>query len=560
MSLIASYIKDRLADLDLEQQKDFASKLHTLLERVEPVSFATVQPKLSKLLAGEEEGERYFFGKPKRLEVLAQILGVKVEDLAKVYEVSSKGIALVLDPRLSADVARFLREQEPCAEGRYRCVVVDVVDRAKPEEIRNRLKDAVRRERNAWVVTNTVNDQDAAFFGGAEIRTTTVKKVPRGWSLVELSDLVPIPPPREPRFWDDEGNPLALDETVTKMALHRDPACGEYYRRKIGERQNRYGCEESLLLSFPEHERRGVFLWVELWERGGGEIVKMAKDAKENGEQPTYPLHYVVGDLCSIGRPTRWDGETCLFWKERTIYVVGPKADEVAQRLAPSHVVEVLDWDGPVRDALAGRNWRVWWSPGKRAGSFCALSSLALAVFEQFKGLVEGVCFRDGMLRRLIDYQQDESRAIRSRFEGIEGSPIPTLVDEEKCRGELVRALARPMASSWGSTHLVLRQIAQGELTPMRCDSPVVLDAMVNLGAGNYARVVIIRYREDPTESLEFTSLTSSYSPDLWGYRHNSIRWELDGGDVHVWIEILVDRWLEGSRLQGRARREAEHD
>lgn len=160
----------------------------------------TVSSRLSSI--DTDDGWRYFRDTPERVKVLAERLGTTVEELDRV----AAHPAIYVDPDVGAEPRKAIERAEQLG----RLVVEEVlVDLKSVDGLRDSIARLKARRGALLVLAATTPERD---FEVAGVAHTHIEKVPRGWRLSGLPELLPIPPRPERRTHDASGAPLMQAE------------------------------------------------------------------------------------------------------------------------------------------------------------------------------------------------------------------------------------------------------------------------------------------------------------------------------------------------------------
>lgn len=472
-TLFAQRVRERMTEIGLGQQKELASALADATGD----ATSTCTAKLSKLLHDEREGRAWLDAD--RMPALAAALKVDEGTLRSWLDDSDERVELVLDPRLPPQAQSYLRERAD----RVRCVVVDgPTARLEPKQVDGWIRDEAKKLRRPLVVLHdTYATGSAAFFAGAELRTTTVQHHPRGWVLSAAPDLIPLPEPPPPKLVADDGrllipckaltshNHRVRDETPTFPLADALP----YLARARVER-----LDIVLHDGQPLSERLS-------WGHSRREVRDRLVDPWKNRE-PTVTQIWMRGDR---------------------FFASGPDAGALRGLFAPyhpeagCHVFELPDW---IEAERARRNpWRregEWWErvratlEGDFGVSFDAFTTFARE---------EAMKAEDELTRLLFDTELGGAR-------------------------EAILALAkRPIA---GSDHLPLLLVALSE-APLLAQSRAraeVLHVIGDVGAGWLLELRVLRFENEQGTALRLDNgwhdggdvrvrLTTRYVEELEG-------------------------------------------
>jgi len=555
MSMLSRFIAAHIKATAV-QKKDFASRFFDdLLKRVgeeRAGKWETVQPKLSKFLKGDVEGERHFMDDAERLRSLAHVVGESEERLLALGAVRT----LVLDPRLPQDARAYLKAASVLPEAGHDCVEVDASDIAlssrRPEdrsELRSALRARAEENHGSIVVLHDLDDR--LFFEGGQIEVTTLTQRPLGWVLSSNAALVQLPSPPAPALYDRDTGPLVpapeliesvraalkcLNERYSREPVPETPFSSEQLRRMEPRRQkaDAIGAELTFRVSdlAPWLSKRngidpGTVTWSirsERWEREEGTL-RPEELAKRCFEAVTSaPVQTLV-----------WNHGERLF-------ATGPQAEAVGSMLAPHHDVGVPRCFDPWRTALAAWNpWRTL--PPSGWGHTKGPDGLS----ERWRALADEINQEIGV------QLGDVIELWRSMHAPEPLPPTPWTVrfdedEEARCRQCLVELIARPFSLDLSGAHILfrLRLASEATLLPLPRGARDRCHFLANLGAGHLLRVRVLAYpTEEPMEIFVVRQVRDR--------RFDSA--QLDGGDVHVFLEGLDDALLEASPMPAIKRR-----
>jgi hypothetical protein len=274
----------------------------------------------SKLLNGNEEGITYYYAEsePARLEALAAALGTTIE-IQERRSASARHRTLVLDPRLPDELVAFLVQQQQDPAAMY-TVSRPPAGHADPAMA---IKAAMLDAEQPLAVLLPDGIVDA--FRLTDLEVTTAEAVPRGYTLARHPDLVPIPPPRPLRLFDEDDQPLIpivadVTERDVYQATHYGSGTSDQLRiLEVLRRATAEGETAALAL-------RDAITWF-TW-RGGLHGNSGYGSSREVVclDGPRITLRDVLG---LAGEQTR------VWAAARRIYAVGPLAARLGETLAP---------------------------------------------------------------------------------------------------------------------------------------------------------------------------------------------------------------------------------
>ncbi|MBI4917066.1 MAG: hypothetical protein HY825_14585 [Acidobacteria bacterium] len=502
------------------QQKDLAAAWHTA---VGTGAFATYEPKLTKLLKGDDEGFKFVLDGDEarvRREALAAVLGREPEGLRAALESARQRRTLILDPRLPPNQRQFFLDQQRL--GGYLCVEPNGGSGGSREALR----DLARESRNPCVVV--ADGRDAEFLRGAGLPWSTVSPASPGFRLPDLPEVVV--PPRAARELDDDGTPMLLAPTVEQdVRKHLGDAARGLYA------QHYPAHERSPLVSYVERADQDgspvTFPLPKLIAHWGGrkpaatELVPWALD-RATGKRPDPAPHWVYPRASPPAYIWEHGGAVCALGAE------GSKALETIAAHLPDRIRDVTaDFDvlvEAVRRVAAGLN--PW---GRSAGPDTDLST-ELHTFEAVTGIALAIGpdqVRAAMAAGFPRNERPHSGPLLSMHRSAE--------DDARLLAVIAELLARKFELLEQQAFWVFRLQALLAADLVHIDStPSAFAAVAHLGAGHLLRV------------------------DLWQYEHeepHSVRLiaeALDGGNVRLVLTSLsFDSLLEGTFLRAAARR-----
>lgn len=509
-TLFAQRVRDRMKEIGLEQQKVLAAALADATGD----ATTTCPGKLSKLFNGEAEGRAWIEGRGQRAERLPALASIIQVDEAVVrawLDESDQRWELVLDPRLPTQAQSYLRER---ADG-VRCVVADgPAARLDPKEIDVWIRDEAKKLRRPLVVLHEGHEsRSAAFFAGAELRTTTVQQHPRGWILRAEPDLVRVPDPPPPKLIDDKGRLLVPCGALT--AGHQRER-GDTPTFPLAEAlphivRARVQRPDELLYEGPLRRRPG-------WD-GGAHAWAGAAALDVERQRP----HTELVDPWKKKKHDSTSSPTRVWARGDRFFAIGPEADALRGLFAPHHpdagchVFELPDW---IESERTGRNpWRregEWWERvAATLEDDFGVSPDAFAAFA-----------RDDAMRATDD--EERSRLLLGAEHGA-------------ARDQILALATRPVT---GSHHLPLWLLALSEapLLELRRAQAEALHVLGDVGAGRLLELRVFRFEGEAATPLRLE--------EGW----------FDGGDVRLQLTPRYDASLEGSARPARARRNDHHD
>jgi hypothetical protein len=538
MSSFARWVQDTLDTLKITN-KDLATAFHDehtkIVGKANRLSWETIEPKVSKLLSGDEEGERFFFKDEERAKALAKALRVSAKELRSAHETSVAKTTLVLDPRLDKKVSDFLVKQSETPSSRYVCVQVSPLE----NDFRTPLRDAAKKEHDAWVVY--ADYRDIEFFKGADVRTTGYDKVPRGFALDELPDLVEIPPPAPPRLFDDDGTPMVPIDGLRKLFLDMKTDFHSRGQSPI----------EELLRKAAAAESEGETATFRLPDVGNAVEQAMADGhARLSVGKPSEISLAVLEEKAVLEGRDNWDRKVVKthFWTDaREVFAIGALRKHLETICAPHHKLNCPPWFEMLKKSFESVNpWPfVVADTADRNRDEIATLNEPLELLRSLKEKT-GVAF-DQAAKEWCSKRYHAVPEIREKAVTV----VPVNEKEAaKNRKGLAGLLKRDFAIKPSQDYVLwtLRVAAEAPLMAFPTNAPTTLHVVADLGAGNAVRIMIEEYKRSPAQTITVVN-TSSGQP------------ELDGGDIHVWLWFDHHFALEGSTWPGllnRRKREEE--
>ncbi len=523
-----------------------------------------IQPKLTKLLEGELEGERFFFEEAARLAALAVAVRLTESELLALRGVRT----LVLDPLLLPATRDYFVSRATVPDARHHCIVV-LVEGDEPRPIsgdlgaplhappgqRERLRDALRAAvaENPGCIVVLASKDDRAYYegartiGGAKIDVTGVRPHPRGYVLVAAPELVPPPPPPPPRLFDHDGTPMVPSTEFAEEArkvVGENPAYG--HRPREPESALRLDGEQSSVIAkrlawAAEQETEPIFRIDEIgpWlvrqdgDREPAPITWVSNRradswSRDSGRGSELALHCFDAVAGEVRRTLVWGhgGE---------VFALGPRAARVAEVLAPHHAVKTPECLTEWRTGLGTRNpWLARRRPAKEeenAGWWPGFCKRA----ERECGIDPHLVFDRWLARVNHEERKPDTWTVTKADDAIDAA-----------RARLRELMGRAFALALRDVAILFRLELASEAPLVRLPTtpPDELHVVAHVGGGHVLRVRTMRF---PAESpVPLTVLTP-----------NDSSVELDGGDIHVWLaELPSDRMLEGSSAGAARRRE----
>lgn len=499
MNALADFVKSRIAELKIAQ-KEVEFRFEAACS--EKFKGSTVKTKLSKLVNGEDEGVR-FVEPDHRLTALATALELPLAVLGDVLRVTKEVVHLVLDVRLSPEVATFLRTQQAAAA--YRVVDHQAQDRAG-------LRDEAKQHSIAWVVV--ADGRDAEFLEGAGVNWTSVASVPRGWRLEKLPDLVPVPPPHPPRLFGTAGVPMVPCEELvarlsSKESYHLEDLSKRVQAMKEVSEVPTFTLEDLLRAEKAYHD---LFGWQRPHVTGAG--AQLTDELIESG---AYLWTTPASEPGGQGK------------------VFGDARHRMAKLFAEHHVLHPARAVDELQRLKAG-------SP------FDALAKAPESLV--FDGIgISGAAMR---------WARTAIIAMNPDLEELNHKSVEVRQELEPQAREVWKAIRRrnvvvPRRSAWIG-HM-LSACDQAPIAVLRADKDVLLDGVFSLGAGRMISVVALRLTGEPKATLNFYNAEDAkWSPQRPGYPI-PLHFQLDGGDVHLWFWDGYAEPLEGTAIPARTRR-----
>lgn len=497
-------------------QKDLAVRIvEHLGAHGEVLGLATVEQKLSKLLANKLEGRTHFTSSRRRLEALASALGVSPEDVERIFAFRR----ILLDPELPPHAAEALRRQALAHPDQ--ATILDDCTRRFPATGRDEtpfgrvrvtrshdktiLRDASDRFDDALVVL--ASDVDEDHFKAHQRETDFVKRVSGGYELETRSGLVPAPKPTPPNLWAG-GVPHVAHPDLTA-----------WVRAQAGDGS---------------------------WGSTGSPLFRELTADEERGREPAFALDAIGGWLETKGirpidaRRSRYAdvsqtppstckalSEDAVWWHTNVLYAIGPNAQRFADLISCHDVVVEPAPVGEWRHALETRN-------PFDARDFVETLQRALAIGLPLQGtLAERIKQLDEAADQPNDGRGYDLPVFDRREEGLARDALHALSQREVTN----------LPFRWRALRLYLGLAADGMLTGLRKDTFEVAHLIASLGAGRALQISIRQFEGPATGALDVS----------W---HSSTAVTLDGGGTHVRVESFYDELLEGGMCRPRRRRE----
>lgn len=511
MSKLSESLRAHIAARGLSHKDVAAAFLDELQRRAgeRAVSWPTVEPKLSKLLAGSIEGDKFFFADEARRAALAASVGLDEAELVDLQAVHT----LLLHPGLPAEAATYL--QERAGEAGARHWIDGEVLVGAPDDLRVALRDRAR-----WCPRSIVvlpDDQDRAFFDGADIRTSTLEQVARGWLLVAERDLVDLPPPPEPeRFEGDEPLFVCPSLAEERRRCRRQPHGGERHNPDRCERADLQEREPTFTLAEIEAHRRWDL------ESAGVSILRVGR---QDGDRVFAALH-------GYGK------ETLVWTWNRRVFVAGPAVEAVRELLGGNRCLHVPDEPATFAEwRRAFDAWNPWGSIPRPQIPY--VHTLDVSDPHRFLALVARTKTECGLDLRPCSRAWWE-RATELRYPSSARAPLADV--EQQVRHELQALAARQheVAPPSASVIFRLQAAAEAPMVDLGCTGRDRFHVLANLGAGHLLRIRCVGYPDEKPEPLRGS------------------RSLLVGGDVTIFLEEETDLVLEADPLAAVRRRKRE--
>jgi hypothetical protein len=292
-----SFIRSEIERLSASH-KDIAGVIHSAL--VAKDEFDTVKTKLSKLVNDEPEGMRYFFD-PKRedrLRGLALALSTTTDALVAKRHALASFKTLVLDPRLASTIKDRLTS---LAGDAYAVVLPEAGD-----DVLTALRDAATAVPNAVVVL--AKEADVPIIRLTKLECTLAWPTPRSVKLSAFPGLVPVPDPRAPRLFEDNGDVLVpLPQITLEQVRGQQTADGIRAALEQGEIPS-VPLAAALSILFGNYNAR----------------IKVVR-------QPKFTLERIEG---------REHEDTEVWTEGQQVYALGRRFEDVRAALAPYHIVQ----------------------------------------------------------------------------------------------------------------------------------------------------------------------------------------------------------------------------
>jgi len=557
-------------------QKDLAAALQSGSPDMKLDTFVA---KLSKLLSGRDEGEK-FFDKEGRLERLAREVGHPSAHLKSLRAIPS----LVLHPSVPAATAHELRRRANERYGTAGWITSVDVDASKGDgwtsaAILMALTDASRSlERTAVIVAmeGTLTDPaERDMYMRQKLDVLFLASSPRGCRLVGHEDLLPVPPPAAPRM---------VDET-TGEAMYCVPEIAAAAREALdsGKAHRAYGPPERWS-QFEELLSGNRPRWDE-WATTSPALQRVS-DVLSRDEVPTFYQTEILRWFSAQHGATYGQAPTCLDlipsedryrWcaerdpkpffvpvdaahRARPIHPC-PELDRIAECVAHGHIGRTHLW-------THGGRWFVVGDAAAALQKTLRQHCVDLEIYEpefpdQLVTLlgarrnpwVEPLTWLDDFRRtttaecgikvepELLGLWRNEAmlRAAESsktyRFCGAKTSAATLMVDCLKAL--LDREMILEESSTW--IHFVLRRALEAPMLAESRSGSMEVNAIVDLGAGNLVRLRLTRY---PVEAPgPMTRLSESFLK-TFSETYESTDIHLDAGDMHLQLARLAPSWL----------------
>lgn len=530
MSRLSEFLRAHMTARGLTQKDVAATFLDELQRRAgeRAVSWPTVEPKLSKLVAGSNEGEKFFFDGGPRLAALGAALEVSEEELRALAAART----LLLHPGLPTEVAGYLRTRADAAGARH--WIDDEVVAGPPEEVRVALRDRAQRFPRSLVVLP--DGQDQAFFDGADVRTSTVESVPRGWLLVTERDLVTLPPPPEPLRFEGDEPLFPCPSLAEEMRRHREAQSRHWsYGRepRIPDR-----CERADL-----EEREPTFTLAEIAaHRRHPERARIVVLGDRRAEHDATKIAVIEGHESIANRVFaalhRRGRETFVWTWRRHVFVVGPDVEQVRELLGGDRCPHPLEEPATFADwRLAFDTWNPWGSLPYAKSDFRVVIDVADRIrFLTLAARTQTECGLD--LRSCSNTWWERATKLLEPT----AARAPSEDVDREVRSEL-RALAvrdHELAPVNASVIFRLQAAAEAPLVDLGCTGRDRFHVLANLGAGHLLRIRCVGYPDEKPEPLRGS------------------RSLLVGGDVTIFLEEETDLVLEADPLAAVRRRKRE--
>lgn len=584
MTWLSDQIRRRVNALgnDNVTQKDIAVRFHTAyVGRADKPSPnpKTLAEDLSRLCNDPKHDGGIFLRDEEGRAAFTEALGVESAWLTRLIEANRTHRYLVLDPRLPHEVRDYLVRQEGAEEGRYSCVTVgkDGPDGTSSTDVRAAIREAARVREGAIVVLASAGYEEALFFQGAGVETTGVTKQLRGWTLNGRPDLVPFPPTAPASLVDTHGRMLLpspqmaeLVRAITSVSISNRGSRLEHFNVVVRDRTQ---AKDTLHLD----------------DEGVSSVAKAIHLADLENREPSFELQHVApfllarANLASARRvypssepiagkaaiAAEQSAET-VWWTAidrksgnvEKLFVVGPARESVAAVFRP-HVVAEPESFAAFRSFMQTRNPLLfarssWWAEW-------------LAVCERVEQETN-FDLKSWVLawRASMDNGMSETRRCAIR-------PVDQATIEGAMRAEFATVLARdydltPGEASWWFT---LAAAATAPWVVLPTQDAERVHFLANFGGGHLARVRLARFPNEASQPLrrydrqvEAESMSEKFvRPDWAGYHNNGpsissenqawvksgVWFELDGGDIHVWIEHQHAQLLKGMAIPASA-------
>ncbi len=517
MSKLSEFLKAHLHETN-RLQKDVAGAFQSAYRALggKELTMNTLEPKLSKLLAGEVEGVRFFLEDATRRQAFAAAVGLPEAELERLRDVRT----LVLDPALPKEAREYFVARETAPDARHCCVLVE--RGSSSIQPRDDLRRVAKEHPGCLVVL--LGGTDAAFYEGASIDFSAATQHPRGWIVERAKDLVPLPPPPPPRLFGAGGQPMMP-------------------------------CEE-LAEAVREQTKRSFY--------GPYDIAKRVADADKVGATPTFCLLAEVGPHAaerdkrrhvswgrapelrwdfSAGNPG-WDPMTTYVWAvESKLFVVGPEAEWVRNLIAPYHTAVGPTSLDMLREAV--EQWNPWLTLPPDPYRNVDTSALCSRYLELQRILrTEGFSL-ESVVKDWWAHRDPESESSRNKIESPWTLAVSDEGERERALSNLERLLGRTFELDDRTVHQLfrLRLVLRADIATIARQPDDLLHLVANVGAGHLLRVRVLEFPHEDSMPIH-----ARVPRNLW---------DLDGGDVHIIIRRLGDDVaLEASPMPALRRRE----
>ncbi|MBL8719822.1 MAG: hypothetical protein JNL79_27785 [Myxococcales bacterium] len=501
------------------QQKQLAHEWHRASG--EKISVSTFVSRLSNLMNDEENGYAFVAETAEgngRISSLASVLGVEVSHLRALVAATASRPTLIFGDHVPESQRAYFEKRAARFPARLRCVTAGGELGLAPA--RERLRDAAKKHRNAYVVVADARDAD--FYAGAGVRTTQVEEVPKGFRIPEVPEMSLQ---QTARTVDDDGMPMVGDERIE--ASLRQAASRSYGRKDEDAKWLQ------VIADADADDRPVTFRHDWLLERRGGR-----PPTSEAVERAALTMGAASAGLGGHRERTQRlstasHGLDFLWWHHGRVLGF-PEYTYWRERAAPVEVNDVATF-APLVEKLKGVFGGM--NPYAATDPRCDLSA-ELAAFEEETGLALNIT--PAMVRQT--YQAWVERPTTM----VEGVPVRRGTElDDRVHAALDEILDRDFEVPLEQASVIwMLQLVRGAQLLHGAADERVLEAVADIGTGNVLRLRIQRFASEEPSPMRYWA----------GGRESS----LDGGDIRITWSKLFDETLEGTSLKVVERRRAE--